>query len=155
MSAAGECRASLPEPLRERSYRVIVSQTGARLTIAIETAPVRTAVPRYPTNRITGTIEPHRVRFWLYGAFAESVDDLSQPTILEEVVSPETEAGVFSAYFNISGDASATVADSGYVGTLNGSFEVLTLPGPWDYGQPLYARRSSCQSSSHRLTLSR
>ena len=123
--------------------------------MAIEATPVRTAVPRYPTNRITGSIEPHRLHFWLYGAFAESVDDLGQPTILEEVVTPETEAGVFSMYFNVSGVASAASTDSGYAGTLNGSFEVLTLPGPWDYGQPLYTRGPTCQSSSHRFTLSR
>ena len=73
LSAAAECRASLPNPLRERVYPVMVSQTGARLTMTVEAAPVRTRVPRYPTNTINGSIEPNRLLLSLSAYFGESL----------------------------------------------------------------------------------
>jgi hypothetical protein len=134
---------------------VVVSQNGARATMTIEASPVRTAVPRYPTNRINATVEPLRLRFFLYGAFAESVEDLDQPTLLDEIVTPETQAGVYSMFLTSSGSVTASPAGGGYAGTFDGSFDVLTLPGPWDHGLVTYTRASVCQSPSHRFTLTR
>jgi hypothetical protein len=152
LAAAEECRAALPEPMRERTYAAVATQHGPRLTLKLQIPPVRTPVPRYPGSTINGSVEPNRVSLVLEGYYGE---ESNPPSILEELTTPETEAGVFSMFFAAYGLASASPTANGYAGTLDGGLEIITLPGPWDYGAPVYERRAVCQSSSHRFVLTR
>ena len=67
----------------------------------------------------------------------------------------ETQSGVYSMFFTAFGSVSAAPSGSGYAGTLTGSFDVMTLPGPWDYSSDRYERRAVCQSAGHRFVLTR
>jgi hypothetical protein len=155
LAAADECRAALPESLRERAYTAVATQHGPSLTLKLQITPVKSLVPRAPGSTLNGTVEPNRIRLLADGHFDKTAEEANPPSILEELTTPETEAGVYSMFFAAYGLVSAAPTADGYAGTLDGGFEVLTLPGPWDYGARVYERRAVCHSSSHRFALTR
>jgi hypothetical protein len=155
LSAADECRANLPEALRDRTYPVIATQDGARFSVKLEIPSPKSPVPAYPTNTLDGSLEPNRLKAWLYGAFGASIDEIAAPTILEELATPETQAGAYSMFLSVVGLAIASPGNGEFTGTLDGSFLVVTLPGPWDYGSVRYEQRAVCESPRHRFVLTR
>ena len=153
ISAAAECRASLPESTRARVYTVVLSQSGARLTGALEAARITMTAPYYPSNAFSGTVEPKRVLFTLSSYGGDAPGDFYPPSLLEEIspAPPSGERGPI--LLTIYGSVVAAATGNGYTGTLNGAFEVLITPGHWEYGSA--EQVSACVSASHPVDLLR
>jgi hypothetical protein len=151
VAASAECRADLPEPPRERTYTAVVTQDGARLTVKLGGAKFLTQPPFGSGNSFTGTVEPNRVLFSLRNYLGDSQYTFYPPSVLEELTS--SDGGQFVTSFTFFGSVAVTATTRGYAGTLDGSIEVLSMPGPWDYNSPYPIAR--CISSSHRVVLTR
>jgi hypothetical protein len=72
---------------------------------------------------------------------------------LEVIASPEDWD---PTYFTFFGAVVTTSDGNGYSGILNGTLEVITMPGPgvgwWD---STFTRLASCRSATHQFTLTR
>lgn len=145
ITAAPECRANLPEAARERTYTAVITQSGAALTVTINSGKKVTYGAFDPTNTFSGAVEPDRLVF--------SVKDYSGPNPLQ-FYSPSILEELSPTSLTVYGSVTATANDNGYAGTLDGAFETLSLRGYWDYGDD-YQRIASCRSERHQFVLTR
>jgi hypothetical protein len=130
----------LPDDAKERKYLAHVTQRGPELSIELSGADFTAPMPA--DHRITGRLEPSRVKFDL--TWWDASWDFGPPRIVERLPSGET--------FIVSGSVVAALSNRHVVGTLDGGF--LVYPA----GVEPDARRSpsaSCHAPRHRFTLSR
>lgn len=136
ISAAAECRDSLPERARQRRYAFSILQFGIDLTA---------------TFGIRGTAEPGRVVFSLPSNVTAPVQ-FTRPAIFEDFEATDD----LITKLAIHGEATASPSANGLTGRLDGSIELWTQPwydwydAPWTWG-----RAGSCRSSAHQFVLSR
>jgi len=145
ITAAPECRSTLPGELLERRYSIVLSQAGPSVTATLEGAKFyRSDSQTYNTFR--GVLEPGRLRFDLEGAGSYYDWDYgwkyfpSFPSVLEEL------AG--STYFWAGGSVVLTGSGNRRSGTLNGT--IATTNGP-----PEFFAINSCASTAHRIEITR
>lgn len=143
--AAAECRDRLPGTALARAYAAVVSQTGAQLQVMLTGANLQS--PYGPSNTFSGFAEPNRALFTLASYFSDTAGTFSPPSVVELLTPPNT-------YFTFFGSVVITPDENGYSGTLDGNIEVLTLSGPWDYGDA-YTRLAYCRSTGHQFMLIR
>lgn len=140
--------ADLPAVARSRSYRV---------TVTAQPAAGRTAIPGFELQvnggRFVGTLNgfsigaaANRLSFWLHARH--------DPTIVEDLGE--------NTYLAFSGIADATVAKDGIspiTAAFDGWIEHLVLPSPlsglWYYEQGPVTSKATCDSSTHRVSLTR
>jgi hypothetical protein len=145
ITAAPECRSTLPGELLERRYALVLSQAGPSVTATLEGAKFyRSDTQTYNTFR--GVLEPDRLRFELWGASSYFDWDGGWkyfpgfPSVLEEL------AG--STYFWAGGSVVLTGSGNRRSGTLDGKIE--TTSGP-----PEFFTIKSCASTGHRIEITR
>ena len=144
--ADGACT-DLPEIARGRSYRVAVTARPADgrsaipgFDLKVVGAPVVGNMTGFPIGAAGS-----RLSFWLHGGH--------DPAIVEDLGA--------NTYLAFSGTAEVTVGPAGLssiTATFDGWIEhlVLTAPvGPWYYPQGPPISKATCESRTHRLTLTR
>jgi Carboxypeptidase regulatory-like domain len=143
VSAADECRASLPDSVRDRTYTALVTQTGARLQVRLDDATFALSKNGYG-NAFGGTVLPGEVTFLLNQFLAAGYFYYNFPyaDLLEEV-SP-------SLFLAVDGTVVSTLSAGGLTGTLNGTFQTFTFD-PRRAPPPA----AKCQSAGHRFVLTR
>jgi len=143
--AAADCRASLPANARARTYTALISQTGALLQVVL-TGPGMSNLWS-PADTFAGSVQPTRAQFTLAQYKGEGSYAFSPPSILDLLEAPDK-------YFTFFGSVTATPTQDGYSGTLDGSLEVIALPGPYDLDTK-FVRLGSCPSKTHQFVLTR
>ena len=140
--------ADLPEIARTRSYRATVTarpsdgrSTVPGFDLKADGAEFIGALDGFPIGA-AGT----RMSLWLHARH--------DPAIVEDLGG--------NAYLAFSGTAAATVANDGVIAittAFDGWIEHVALPsalvGPWYVPQPPAISKATCDSSNHRLTLTR
>jgi len=150
--AAAACQQQLPENVRSRTYTAVISQSGAQLTAVLSGANMGGAWR--PADRFTGFVQSGEVRFGPDRYSGEgAASTFRPPSILEVIAEPENWD---PTYFTFFGAVVTTPDGNGYSGILNGTLEVITMPGPgvgwWD---STFQRDYSCRSATHQFTLTR
>ena len=144
--ADGACT-DLPEIARGRSYRVAVTPQPLAGRSAIPGFDLK-VIGSPVVGNMTGFpigVAGSRLSFWLHGGH--------DPAIVEDLGA--------NSYLAFSGNAAVTVVPAGLssiTATFDGWIEhlVLTAPvGPWYYPQGPPISKSTCESRTHRLTLTR
>jgi hypothetical protein len=148
IAAAAACQLDLPEPLRTRTYTAVISQTGAQLTAVLSGAHM--GGEWNPADTFSGSVEPGIVRFALRGYSGAGTASFIPPTVLEVIPSSDPHP----RYFTFFGSVVTTPVGDGYSGTLDGSLELFTVPGPWD-ADYTFTKLASCRSAGHQFTLTR
>ena len=151
IAAAAACAQQLPENLRSRTYTAAVSQTGALLSVVLSGADMGGAWK--PGDTLGGSVEPAAVRFAPARYSGEDRASTFRPPSIMEVISSSEDD---TTYFTFFGSVVATPDGNGYSGTLDGSLEVITVPGagePWWYSA--FQRQASCRSAAHQFILTR
>ena len=151
IAAAAACAQQLPENLRSRTYTAVVSQTGALLSVVLSGADMGGAWK--PGDTVGGSVEPSVVRFAPARYSGEDRASTFRPPSIMEVMSSSEDD---TTYFTFFGSVVVTPDGNGYSGTLDGSFEVITVPGagePWWYST--FQRQASCRSTAHQFILTR
>jgi len=151
IAAAAACAQQLPENLRSRTYTAAVSQTGALLSVVLSGADMGGAWK--PGDTLGGSVEPTVVRFAPARYSGEDRASTFRPPSIMEVISSSEDD---TTYFTFFGSVVATPDGNGYSGTLDGSLEVITVPGagePWWYSA--FQRQASCRSAAHQFILTR
>lgn len=132
ITAADACT-ELPEPLRVRSYRAVITQERERVLVHLSGAEFVQGLTRFG-----GVAHPTRLVFVLAPAFGGDYMFYA-PEVFEVLPSePPTRLA-------ITGTATATAVDDGYSGTLNGTLQTVTGIDP----------SASCRSPTHRFVLTR
>jgi hypothetical protein len=143
VTAASECRASLPPELHSRTYSAAIAQDGPRLTVTLGRAAFPQDPLLGPGNRFSGKVEPDRIIF-----FVDSYDDdgsgtgVYPPSVLEVLAAP--------LHFSFYGRVVARRTADGYAGALDGAIARLRVLSVYDYQLDSY-----CVSSGHEFSLTR
>ena len=151
IAAAAACAQQLPENVRSRTYTAAISQSGPLSNAVLSGADM--GGPWKPANSFGGSVETGIVRFAPSRYSGEDRASTFRPPSIMEVISSSQDD---TTYFTFFGSVVATPDGDGYSGTLDGSLEVITVPGPgvpwWD---SLFQRQASCRSAAHQFTLRR
>ena len=142
IAAAADCRAGLPEHVRERTYAAMATQKGPAVTVSLGR-----------DVSFGGTAERNRVLFLLRGYGSNPWNPPS--SIFEHLTAGMSGTGAGGPYVAIYGSVVVTPAGSGYAGTLDGSIDVLLMDGYWDYGGNGHQVLASCKSATHQFNLAR
>ena len=139
ITAAVECRSTLPEEARTRTYTAIVRQAGSRLAVTLQGASF--FVSPLPVDRtkntFVGAFEADRPTFVL-----NDFSDNDYADIIEQLTP--------SLFFVPSGTVVATLSTAGISGRLNGHI------GAWQpAGDSGFGRIAGCRSSDHQFLLGR
>ena len=146
-TADGECAASLPEIARSRSYRVAVAampvagrSTVPGFDVQISGVPLVGTLTGFPIG-----VAGNYLGFWLHGRH--------DPAIVEDLGANQ--------YLAFSGNASLTLT-GGNTSTIEAEFDgwiehvSLAAPlGSWYFPLPPAVSTATCDSSHHRITLTR
>ena len=134
VTAANECRSMLPAELLSRTYEAVITQTGPRLQVKLQSATFyRSGNTLY--DHFSGTVEPGRAVFQIFGSYYYYYYYL--PSILEQLP---------GSLFSFSGTAAVTSSPTGKSGTLAGALVSL------DSG---LRPKNRCNSTAHQFELIR
>jgi Bacterial Ig-like domain (group 2) len=141
IAAADDCRFQLPEELRVRNYRALVTLTGNQLDVRLEGATFALAASGQG-DKFRGRAEAGELLFMMggYEAYAYFYYKLNYGDIVEQLTD--------SSFLVVSGRAS--VNESSLSGVLDGAITLLS--GTMKYFPQTIA---TCRSTAHRFTLRR
>ena len=143
VSAAPECRSTLPAELAERKYVADIAQIDRSLIMTLM-GPAFASRQSRRLNWFRGTLFLDRMTFGLTGAWP--ADDYyfgasyGLPEVLEELT-PTT-------FFSMFGTIEVTGSSTRKAGSLDGTIEVIGPP-------PRFNRIAACKSSGHGFVLTR
>jgi hypothetical protein len=142
VSAAAECRTTLPAEVLTRTYTAVLQQRQNG-NVAVELQGARFVATRGRTyNRFGGFVQADSVRFYIEGPLGYYYSSYG-PDVVEEL--SET------MLFTMSGNALADFSSGGGAsGMLDGLIETVRSGAPGSY-----ERIASCRSSQHQFVLSR
>jgi hypothetical protein len=141
VTAAAECRASLPAEAITRTYTAVLRQQGPGVNVELQGA--RFVVNGNRThNRFGGIVEPSGIRFFIEGPL-----DFYYTSYGPDVVEHLTD----TSFFTMSGTVQSRFSSGAVVsGILDGLIETVRsgVPGGLE-------RIASCRSTQHQFVLSR
>jgi hypothetical protein len=142
VTAAAECRATLPAEVLTRTYTAVLQQRQSG-SVGVELQGARFVATRGRTyNRFHGFVQAHSVRFYIEGPMGYYYSSYG-PDVVEEL--SETTS------FTMSGNALTDFSSGGVAsGMLDGLIETVRSGAPGSY-----ERIASCRSSQHQFVLSR
>ena len=146
VTADPNCGSGLPEQLRTRSYRAVLTQVGPQVNVTLTGASFAIS-RRGGGDHFTGRIEPTQLVFSLpqldsyyYGSYG----DPYYPNIIEEVTGPN--------YLAIWGNVAAVGTSGSFSGALDGAFEIYSFD---PRARPSQNPAARCRSGANRFHLSR
>ena len=141
IAAADDCRLELPEELRVRNYRALVTLTGNQLDVRLEGSTFALAASGQG-NKFRGRAEADELLFMMsgYEAYGYFYYKLNYGDVVEQLTN--------SSFLVVSGRAS--VNESSLSGVLDGAITLLSGTMTF-FPQTITA----CRSSAHRFTLRR
>jgi hypothetical protein len=141
ISAASECRSTLPDELMQRKYGADIAQIERGLIMTL-TGPTFYSSGNRRYNWFRGTLYVDRMTFGLSSAFYEDYygPRFSFPEVFDQLTS--------TTFFSMSGSVVVTGNSTSKSGTLDGTIEALGPP-------PQFHRIAACRSGGHRVDLVR
>ena len=138
ITAAAECRASLPEEATKRKYTAVVTQNGPLLHVNLKDATFwQEPDHQIPQHQFEGNVDTTHPTF----VFSDTSESDEPPSVVEQM-SPKL-------FFVPIGKVSTTVSPSGISGTLDGVIKVLELVNQ------VLPTVATCRSTSHEFVLVR